>query len=200
MGDLNSNHFIPQYEGERPMTKDNNTLGNFTLSGIAPLPKGKLWKYYSKGLVLKDHYLGKPALEVTFDLNADGLLTVTARDLATGRKSNITITNSGRLSKSEIDRMIDEAKKFKSEDSKKEKAIEAKQALAAYVESVNTSFSDLSDKLKRHERESIENSLAEAMEFLDVSANSENTESSDFSLQQKKLQKAVGTAFRRVVL
>jgi molecular chaperone DnaK (HSP70) len=73
-----------------------------------------------------------------------------------------------------------------SEDTQREKAVEAKQNFAAYVGSVNTSFSDLSDKLKRHERESIENSLAEAMEFADISANSENTECSDFSLQQNK--------------
>jgi len=173
---------FPVYEGERPMTKDNNLLGNFTLSGIAALPKGK------------------PELEVTFDLNADGLLQVTARDLATGRKSNITITNSGRLSKSDIDRMIEEAKKFKSEDAKKEKAIEAKQQLRGLVESVNQSFSDLSDKLKRHERESIENALAETLEFLDLNENSDNAESSDFSEQHKKLQRAVGTSFRRIHL
>ena len=112
------------------MTKDNNKLGDFTLSGIAPLPKGK------------------PELEVTFDLNADGVLNVTARDNATGRKSNISITNSGRMSKADIDRIIEEAKQFKQEDSLKEKAVEAKQSLRSVIENTNQSLSDIGEKLK----------------------------------------------------
>lgn len=107
---------FPVYEGERPMCHDNNLLGSFELSGIPPMPRGEA------------------ELECTFDINADGILKVTAKDKATGRKANITISNSaGRLSAADIDRMVAESEKFKEEDKKSQERVEAKQELESYV-------------------------------------------------------------------
>merc|ERR1719378_977241 len=100
------------YEGERYKTKDNNLLGKFDLDGIAPAPKGV------------------PCIEVTYELDANGILHVSARDKASARKNNITINNDkGRLSQADIDRMIEEAEKFKAEDKAQEEKVAAKQEL-----------------------------------------------------------------------
>ncbi|CAG8615105.1 5216_t:CDS:2, partial [Ambispora gerdemannii] len=107
---------FPVYEGERPMCKDNNLLGSFELSGIPPMPRGEA------------------ELECTFDLNADGILKVTAKDRATGRKANITISNSaGRLSAQDIERMVAESERYKEDDKKSQERVEAKQELENYV-------------------------------------------------------------------
>ena len=85
------------YEGERSLTKDNNLLGKFELTGIPPAPRGV------------------PQIEVTFDIDANGILNVSAHDKTTGKSNRITITNDkGRLSKEEIERMVSEAEKYKS--------------------------------------------------------------------------------------
>merc|ERR1719320_2079624 len=92
---------IQVFEGERAMTKDNNLLGKFELSGIPPAPRGV------------------PQIEVTFDIDASGILNVSAADKSTGKQNKITITNDkGRLSKEEIERMVNDAEKFKAEDDK----------------------------------------------------------------------------------
>merc|ERR1719215_993128 len=100
---------IQVFEGERAMTKDNNLLGKFHLDGIPPAPRGV------------------PQIEVTFDIDANGILNVSAQDKSTGKSNQITITNEkGRLSQSEIDRMVNEAEKFKAEDDMNKAKIEAK--------------------------------------------------------------------------
>merc|ERR1719171_2477545 len=100
---------IQVYEGERAMTKDNNQLGKFELSGIPPAPRGV------------------PQIEVTFDIDANGILNVNAADKSTGKSSQITITNEkGRLSQSEIDRMVEEAEKYKADDEAQKNKVDAK--------------------------------------------------------------------------
>lgn len=107
---------IEIFEGERKFTKDNNKLGTFELTGIQPAPRGV------------------PQIEVSFDMNTDGILEVTAEDKASGRKSNITITNdSGRLSQSQIDDMVKNAEKFRQEDEAIAKRIEAKNQLESAI-------------------------------------------------------------------
>jgi len=169
---------FPVHEGERPMCRDNNLLGKFELSGIPPAPRGT------------------PELEVTFDLNADGILKVTAQDRATGRRANITINNGvGRLSANEIERMIKDAERFKDEDRKQEERISAKQELESYVYQVEGTLGDMnvSMKLKRSERDAVEQALSEAMEWLDI--NGTIAGRSEITQQQKKLQRIVSRNF-----
>merc|ERR1711993_77030 len=107
---------IQVYEGERAMTKDNNLLGKFELVGIPPAPRGV------------------PQIEVTFDIDANGILNVSACEKATGRENKITITNDkGRLSKEEIERMVNDAEKFKAQDEEQRTRITAKNALESYA-------------------------------------------------------------------
>ncbi|ORY07193.1 heat shock 70 kDa protein 2 [Basidiobolus meristosporus CBS 931.73] len=172
---------FPIYEGERPMTKDNNLLGNFQLSGIPPAPRGA------------------PELECTFDLNADGILKVTAQEKASGRKANITISNSsGRLSAADIERMVKDAEKFKDEDKKAEARVQAKQELESYIYQIEGSMSDMNVamKMKRGDKEAIENALSDAMEFLDIKANEASQD--EISSTHRKLQKTVSSAFRNL--
>lgn len=101
------------------MTKDNNLLGTFNLSGIPPAPRGV------------------PKIEVTFDLDANGILNVSAKDSSTGKSERITITNDkGRLSKDDIDRMLSEAEKYKADDDKQREKIIARNQLESYIFSV----------------------------------------------------------------
>lgn len=172
---------FPVYEGERPMCKDNNLLGRFELSGIPPAPRGT------------------PELECTFDINADGILKVTARDTATGRKAKITISNgAGRLSAGEIERMIADAKAFRDEDKKAEDRVHAKQELEAYAYQMEQTLNDVSVamKIKRSDKEAVENALAEAMEWLEI--NGDTAKASDIEMQKTRLQKTLGSVMRNL--
>merc|ERR1719431_409281 len=107
---------IQVFEGERSMTKDNNILGKFELSGIPPAPRGV------------------PQIQVTFDIDANGILNVSAVDSSTKKENKITITNDkGRLSKDDIERMVNEAEKFKDEDEKMKERIQSKNGLESYA-------------------------------------------------------------------
>jgi len=169
---------FPVYEGERPMTRDNNLLGKFELTGVPPAPRGTA------------------ELECTFDLNADGILKVTAQDRATGRKANITISNgAGRLTSAEIESMIKDAEKYRDDDRKQEERVEAKQEFEQYVYQIEGTLGDMNVamKLKRQERETVEAALAEAMEWMDINAAAAGK--TEISSQQKKLQRTVSKAF-----
>jgi heat shock protein 1/8 len=129
---------IQVFEGERAMTKDNNPLGNFHLDGIPPMPRGK------------------PQIVVTFDVSADGILSVVAKETSTGKANKIQIRNeSGRLSQADVDRMVAEAQVYASEDAARKKDIDARTALDNLVYSVRTTAQDpkvasvLSDEDKR---------------------------------------------------
>ena len=119
---------IQVYEGERARTKDNNILGKFELTGIPPAPRGV------------------PQIEVTFDMDANGILNVSANDKTTGRSNRITITNDkGRLSKEEIERMVNEAEKYKQEDEEVAKRVSARNGLEGFAYNLRNSIND--DKL-----------------------------------------------------
>lgn len=120
---------IQVYEGERQMTRDNNLLGRFNLDGIPPAPRGV------------------PQIEVTFEIDANGIMNVEAVDKGTSKNAKITITNNkGRLSKEEIDRLVKEAEKYKDQDEKMRKKIEARNGLEAYCINIKHTLND--DKIQ----------------------------------------------------
>lgn len=162
---------IQVYEGERPMTKDNNILGKFELSGIPPAPRGV------------------PQIEVTFDIDANGILNVSAVDSSTGKENKITITNDkGRLSKEDIERMVNEAESFKAEDEKVLNRIQSKNALESYVYSMKSTAEDdkLKDKLSEEDKKSILDKCKEVIDWMD---HNQEAEKEEFEYQQKELEK-----------
>jgi len=143
---------IKIYEGERTRTRDNNLLGTFELSGIAPAPKGV------------------PQIKIIFDIDANGILNVSAEDGTSGQKNRITITNDrGRWSEKEIQKMVHEAERYKSEDEKRKKWAEAKNELEIFVRNMRIAIGDekRSSKLATGDKNKIEGAIDQAMKWLD---------------------------------
>ncbi|HYA95311.1 MAG TPA: Hsp70 family protein, partial [Terriglobales bacterium] len=136
-------------QGERPMARDNRTLGKFHLTGIPPAPRGV------------------PQIEVTFDIDANGILNVTAKDMATSKDQKITITSSSGLSKEEVDRMAKDADAHSEEDKKRREEIEARNQLDSLVYSVEKMLREHGDKISGSERGDVENALADAKKALE---------------------------------
>ena len=161
---------IQVYEGERAMTKDNNLLGRFELTGIPPAPRGV------------------PQVEVTFDIDANGIMTVTAQDKSTGKSSHVTIKNDkGRLSKEDIDRMVNDAEKYRDEDEKQRQRVEARNKLEAYVFSVRQALSDAGDKLSSEDRNQANKVCEDTLSWLDSNSLAEKEEFED-KLQEVQKQ------------
>jgi molecular chaperone DnaK len=139
-------------QGERPMAAQNRTLGKFKLSGIPPAPRGV------------------PQVEVTFDIDANGILNVTAKDNATGKDQKITITSSSGLSKEEVDRMAKEAESHASEDQTKRDEVEARNSLDNMVYNVEKMLKDNGDKVSGSEKSDVESALAQAKTSLQGSS------------------------------
>jgi len=160
---------IQIYEGERALTKDNHRLGTFELSGIPPAPRGV------------------PQIEVTFDLDANGILNVSAEDKSTGNKNKITITNdTGRLSKDQIERMVADAEKFREDDKKAQDRIAAKNKLEQYAYSLKQSLTDqFKDKLATDDKEKLDNAIQDVMKWIETN---ENASTEEFDYQQKELE------------
>lgn len=162
---------IQVFEGERSMTKDNNILGKFELTGIPPAPRGV------------------PQIEVAFELDANGILKVSAHDKGTGKSESITITNDkGRLTQDEIDRMVAEAEKYAEEDKATRERIEARNGLENYAFSLKNQVNDedgLGGKISEDDREAIIDAVKETQEWLDENAATADTE--DFEEQKEKL-------------
>ncbi|AJR61132.1 Kar2p [Saccharomyces cerevisiae YJM270] len=142
---------IKVYEGERAMSKDNNLLGKFELTGIPPAPRGV------------------PQIEVTFALDANGILKVSATDKGTGKSESITITNDkGRLTQEEIDRMVEEAEKFASEDASIKAKVESRNKLENYAHSLKNQVNgDLGEKLEEEDKETLLDAANDVLEWLD---------------------------------
>ena len=152
---------IKVFEGERVLTKYNNLLGRFDLMGIPPAPRGV------------------PRIEVTFDLDADGILNVSAKDKSTGKSNAITITNDkGRLSKADIERMVAEAEKYKEEDEKQRERISAKNSLENYAYSVKQAVEDskAENKLRPDDMETAKSKAQEVIEWLSRNSPAEKEE------------------------
>merc|ERR1719265_374280 len=162
------------------MTKDNNLLGKFHLDGIPPAPRGV------------------PQIEVTFDIDANGILNVSAQDKSTGKANQITITNEkGRLSQSEIDRMVQEAEKFKAEDDLNKAKIEAKNGLENYCFTMRNTLNEekLKDKFEAGDQEAIEKAVQETLDWLDKNQMAEKDE---FEAKQKELEAVVNPIMMKV--
>ena len=136
-------------QGERPMATDNRTLGKFHLVGIPPAPRGM------------------PQVEVTFDIDANGIVNVSAKDMGTGREQKITITASSGLSKAEIDRMMREAESHAGEDVKKREEIEARNRLDGLHYQVEKTFNENKEKLDGASVTQLETALADAKKALE---------------------------------
>jgi L1 cell adhesion molecule like protein len=166
---------FPVYEGERTQCRDNRLLGEFELTGIPPMPRGQA------------------ELVTTFEVDANGLLKVSAQDRASGRKASISITNSvGRLSSAEIDQMIKDAEQYKMADKEFSARHEAKSDLEAYIHQVEASITspELGMKLKRGAKTHVEGELARALEKLEL----EDTTADDLRKAHLAIKRAMQKA------
>jgi molecular chaperone DnaK len=135
-------------QGERPMAEDNMTLGRFRLDGIPPAPRGL------------------PQIDVAFDIDANGILSVTARDKATGREQKVTITASTNLSKQDVERMVDEAKRHGGEDKKRRELVEVRNQADSLAYQAEKALRDLGDKVPAEDRTRIEGKVRELREAM----------------------------------
>jgi len=171
---------IQVYEGERGMTKDNHMLGKFNLEGIPPAPRGT------------------PQIEVTFDIDANGILNVSAMDKASGKNEKIVITNDkGRLSKEEIDKLVSDAEKFKDEDDKIRNRIEKKNGLENYCFQMKNQLDDekMKDKFTEDDKKVITDSTKEVLQWLE---SSEDADVTMFEEKQKELEAKFNPIMMRV--
>jgi len=161
---------IQVFEGERTMTKDNHQLGKFDLTGIPPAPRGT------------------PQIEVTFDVDANGILNVSAVEKGSGKQEKITITNDkGRLSKEEIERMVNDAEKYKNEDEAQKEKVTAKNGLESYIFNLKTTLDqdEVKNKLGADELSQAKSKLDEALSWLDRNQLGEKEE---YTEKQKELE------------
>ncbi|KAK3200297.1 hypothetical protein Dsin_023712 [Dipteronia sinensis] len=172
---------IKVFEGERSLTKDCRELGRFELSGIPPAPRGV------------------PQIEVTFEVDANGILHVRAEDKAAKKSESITITNDkGRLSQEEIERMVMEAEEFAEEDRKVRERIDARNKLETYIYNMRSTMNDkdkLADKIDSNDKEKIENTLKEALEWLD---DNQNADKDDFDDKLKEVEAVCNPVIKQV--
>ncbi len=137
-------------QGEREFCKDNKTMGRFMLTGIAPAPRGI------------------PQIEVTFDVDANGIVHVEAKDLATGKSTDITITSSTNLSEDEINKAVKEAEQYAEEDKKRKSKVEARNKLDGLIFSVEQTMKDGGDKFTEEEKSELNAAVEEAKKELDA--------------------------------
>ncbi|KAL3280044.1 hypothetical protein HHI36_017551 [Cryptolaemus montrouzieri] len=165
---------IQVYEGERPMTKDNHLLGKFDLTGIPPAPRGV------------------PQIEVTFEIDANGILQVSAEDKGTGNKEKIVITNDqNRLTPEDIDRMIKDAEIFANDDKKLKERVEARNELESYAYSLKNQLADkdkLGAKISADEKSKMEEAIDEKIKWLE---DNQDTEAEEYKKQKKELEDVV---------
>jgi len=164
---------IQVFEGERAMTKDNNILGKFQLEGIPPMPRGV------------------PQIDVTFDIDANGILNVSAVEKSTGKEQKITITNDkGRMSAEEIERLVQEAERYKSEDDANRARVEAKNALENYAFQIRNSINDekLAGKVSEADKKKVLDAVNTTTSWLD---SNQSAEKEEFEEKQKALEAIV---------
>lgn len=154
-------------QGERDIASENKSLGTFILDGIPPSPRGV------------------PQVEVTFDMDANGILNVSAKDKASGKEQKITIQGSTGLSEDEIDKMVKDAEAHKSEDEKKKKLIEAKNQAENLIYTGEKTLKDAGDKVEQNKKEDVEKQINELKELIKTSQNEEEIKNKTESLSGK---------------
>jgi len=153
-------------QGEREMAADNKTLGNFMLSGIAPAPRGV------------------PQIEVTFDIDANGIVNVSAKDLGTGQEQKITITASSNLSDADIDKAVKEAEQYAEEDKKRKEAIEIRNNADQLVYQSEKTLSEIGDKVDQADKDAVQAEIDKVKEALKGTDNDQIKAATE-ALQQK---------------
>jgi len=162
---------IQVFEGERALTKDNTILGKFQLDGIPPMPRGM------------------PQIEVVFDIDANGILNVSASEKSTGKSNNIVITNDkGRLSKEEIERMVEEAERYKNEDNEVRERVEAKNNLEAFLYQMKSSLTDDKNEQTKLLDETMKKQLLEKITEIEKWCNEETRTKEEYQEKQKELE------------
>lgn len=173
---------IQVYEGERSMTKDNHQLGKFELTGIPPAPRGV------------------PQIEVTFEVDANGILQVSAEDKGTGKAEKITITaEKGRLSEEEIERMVREAEEFAEEDKKVKGRIDARNGLESYLYNLKNTLEDeekgLADNISAQDKKELQDMVDETLDWMDSNPEADKE---DYDEKQKEVEQVANPIMRNV--
>jgi len=174
---------IQVFQGERAMTKDNIKLGQFELSGIPPAPRGS------------------PQIEVTFEIDVDGITHVSAEDKGSGNRQQITITSEkGRLSEVEIERMVEEARAAEAEDKRMRETVAARNGLESYAYQVRNALNDdkFASKLSAGEKDEVEAAVKDALEWVDEHPISDSSEPDDFDEKRRSLETIVQPIFAKV--
>jgi endoplasmic reticulum chaperone BiP len=173
---------IQVYEGERSMTKDNHMLGKFELTGIPPAPRGV------------------PQIEVTFEVDANGILQVSAEDKGTGKAEKITITaEKGRLSEEEIERMVREAEEFAEEDKKVKGRIDARNGLESYLYNLKNTLEDeekgLADNISAQDKKELQDMIDETLDWMESNPEADKE---DYDEKQKEVEQVANPIMRNV--
>jgi len=161
-------------QGERPMAADNTTLGRFVLDGIPPAPRGV------------------PQIEVTFDIDANGIINVSAKDKGTGKEQKITIASSNKLSKEEIDELVKQAEMYSDADKKKMELVEVHNQAETSIYSVRKSLDELGDKVTQEERIQIDQAIGD----LETANKGDNVD--EIKAKMDALMKAMGPISQRI--
>merc|ERR1711933_362681 len=172
---------IQVYEGERSMTKDNHLLGQFELTGIPPAPRGT------------------PQIEVTFEVDANGILQVSAEDKGTGKKEQITITaEKGRLSEEEIERMVKEAELYAEEDKKVKDRIDARNGLESFLYNLKNTLEDeekgVADKISAGDKKELQDMIDETLDWLE---DNPEAEKEDYDEKMKEVENVSNPIMRK---
>ena len=163
-------------QGEREFCRDNKTMGRFMLTGIAPAPRGI------------------PQIEVTFDVDANGIVHVEAKDLGTGKSTDITITSSTNLSEDEINKAVKDAEQYAEEDKKRKQKVEARNKLDGLIFSVEQTMKDSDDKLSEEDKATLQSAVDEAKK--DLEADDEEKYNAAFDELQKRIQPVIAKLYQ----